>query len=100
MTSANSARARGSASAAAATLPISSRAVTSGSSSASVGASSRGQAAGGRLGGDHSFGHDQLGQPAPQLPALAGAAGRQRGAPRSAAQSRFARVDLIDRTPG
>ena len=53
--------------------------------------------AGRGLGGDHPFGHDQLGQPATQLPALAGAGRRQRSGQRAAAQSRLARVDLVDR---
>ncbi len=77
VTRANSARARGSASAAAAMLPISSRAVMSGSSSSSLGALSASHRGRG-FGGDHPFGHDQLGQPTPQLPALTGACRRQR----------------------
>ncbi|CAG7159210.1 hypothetical protein PICSAR214_02844 [Mycobacterium avium subsp. paratuberculosis] len=54
----------------------------------------RGQAAGGRLGGDDAAGHDQLGQPAPQLPALAGAGRRQRRRPAPAAQPGLGGVDL------
>ena len=57
----------------------------------------RGHAACRGLGGDHPFGHDQLGQPATQLPALAGARYRQRSGQRAAAQPRFAGVDLVDR---
>ena len=92
----NIARASGSASAAAATLPISSRAELSGSSSSSAGAPSAVNAGRGSLGGDHPFGHEQLGQPAAQLPAFAGARPRQRVGGHRVAQLGLARVDLGD----
>jgi hypothetical protein len=57
----------------------------------------RGQPARGRLGGHHAFGHEELREPAPQLAALAGAAGGQRGTAGTVAQSRLGRVELIDR---
>ena len=61
---------------------------------------SLGQTACGRLGGDQPLGHDQLGEPAPQLPALAGPASRQRGRTRTAAQPCLGRVDLGDGNRG
>lgn len=61
------------------------------------GGARRGQTTCGGLGGYHPLGHDQLGEPAPQLASLAGAARRQRGRARSVAQPRFGRVDLVDR---
>ena len=100
MTWANNARASGAVSAAAAMLPISRRAVASGRSSSSGGVDAvtlTPRACG--FTGDHPFGHHQLGQPAAQLTALAGAGSRQRGHLGRAAQDGLAGVDLahVDR---
>ena len=49
------------------------------------------------LADDHPFGHQQLGQPASQLPALTGAGPGQRGNPWRVSQNPLAVVDLGDR---
>ena len=48
----------------------------------------------GGLGGHDAFGHDQLGEPAPQLSSLTGALPRQCGRQRRCAQPRLANVDV------
>ena len=59
-----------------------------------------GDAEGVGLVGDHPFGHQQLGQPAPQLPAFAGVRPRQSVGLRRGTQGGLAGVDLVDEHRG